>query len=358
MKSHSDFYGKTVYVGLDVHKKKFALCAISDAQEVAKASMNSSHEGLLKYLATHFVGAEVILAYEAGFSGYSLQRFLEGNGITCLVVHAASIEVSSRDRVKTDKRDAAKIAHQLAQGRLQGIRIPTLQEEQNRSVSRGREQLVELRGDIARQIKSKLMYFGLLDSKDERLLSEAFLKEIEAMKLPKEISFVLRSFSELWRELTAKIKSFDKELEQQAEADSKIESTYRSVPGIGKVSSRLLANELGDMKQFSSVDKLYSFTGLTPSEYSSGEHVRKGHISRQGSSRIRKTLVECAWRAVEKDPALRSDYERIAVRAGKKRAIVGVARRLIGRVRACFKNECKYKIGYEPTDVGNKMPHK
>ena len=176
--------------------------------------------------------------------------------------------------------------------------------------------------------------------------------------MPKEISFVLRSFSELWRELTAKIKSFDKELEQQAEADSKIESTYRSVPGIGKVSSRLLANELGDMKQFSSVDKLYRFTGLTPSEYSSGEHVRKGHISRQGSSRIRKTLVECAWRAVEKDPALRSDYERIAVRAGKKRAIVGVARRLIGRVRACFKNECKYKIGYEPTDVGNKMPHK
>jgi transposase len=355
MRNQADFYGKKIFVGLDVHKKSFALCAICDGEQVGKASMNSSHEGLLKYLSSHFVGAEIILAYEAGFSGYSLHRYLEGNGITCFVVHAASIEVSSRDRVKTDKRDAAKIAHQLSQGRLQSIRVPSIQEEQNRSLSRGREQIVELRADIARQIKSKLMYFGLLDANDDRLISESFLKEIESTKLPKEAKFVLRSFADIWRDLSQKIKSFDQELAKQAESDEKVETTYRSVPGIGKVSSRILANELGDLKQFSSVDKLYSFTGLTPSEYSSGNTVRKGHISRQGSSRIRKTLVECAWRAVEKDPALKSDYERIAARAGKKRAIVGVARRLIGRVRACFQKDCKYTIGYEPQIKGQRM---
>ena len=355
MRNQLDFYGKKVYFGLDVHKKSFELCAVCDGVQVGKASMNSNHEGLMSYLASHFLGADIVLAYEAGFSGYSLQRYLEGNGLTCLVIHAASIEVSSRDRVKTDKRDAAKIAHQLAQGRLQGIRIPDEQEEQNRSLSRGREQLVELRADIARQIKSKLMYFGLLAANDDRLICESFLKEVEAIKLKKEITFVLRSFANIWRDLTKQIKAFDEELEKQAESDQKVELIYRSVPGIGKVSSRLLANELGDLKQFSSVDKLYSFTGLTPSEYSSGDSVRKGHISRQGSSRIRKTLVECAWRAVEKDPALKADYERIAVRAGKKRAIVGVARRLIGRVRACFLKECQYQLGYEPKIGENNM---
>ena len=355
MRNQHDFYGKKVFVGLDVHKKSFALCAVCDGVQVGKASMNSCHDGLLTHLANHFKGADITLAYEAGFSGYSLQRFLEGNGITCLVIHAASIEVSSRDRVKTDKRDAAKIANQLAQGRLQGIRIPDEQEEQNRSLSRGREQLVELRADIARQIKSKLMYFGLLSANDDRLISESFLKEIEAMQLKKEITFVLASFADIWRDISKQIKAFEKELERQAESDQKVEEVYRSVPGIGKVSSRLLANELGNLKQFSSVDRLYSFTGLTPSEYSSGDTVRKGHISRQGSSRIRKTLVECAWRAVEKDPALKADYERIAVRAGKKRAIVAVARRLIGRVRACFLQECQYKIGYEPKIGENTM---
>ncbi len=351
----NQYYGKTVYIGLDVHKKSFALCAISDGKQVGKASMNSSHEGLLSYIAKQFAAAHVILAYEAGFSGYSLQRFLEGNGITCLVVHAASIEVSSRDRVKTDKRDAAKIAVQLAQGRLEGIRIPSLAEEEHRSVSRGREQIVALRSDIARQIKSKLMYFGLLAADDKRLISEKFLKEIEQIELPGEIKFVLKSFADIWRDLTNRIKTFEAMLEKQAEGDQKAESIYRSVPGIGKVSSRLLANELGNLKQFSSVEKLYSFTGLTPSEYSSGDSVRKGHISRQGSSRIRKTLVECAWRAVENDPALKSDFDRIAVRAGKKRAIVAVARRLIGRVRACFQNDCQYQIGYEPKVGENKM---
>ena len=86
----NQFYGKTVYIGLDVHKKSFALWAISDGKQVSKASMNSSHEGLISYIAKYFGG-----------------RFLDGNGITCLVVPAASIEVSSRDRVKTDKLEVA-----------------------------------------------------------------------------------------------------------------------------------------------------------------------------------------------------------------------------------------------------------
>lgn len=76
MNSNLDFYGKDVHIGLDVHKKKFALCAVSDGQVVAKTTMNSSHDGLFKYLANHFKGAEITLAYEAGFSGYSLQRLL------------------------------------------------------------------------------------------------------------------------------------------------------------------------------------------------------------------------------------------------------------------------------------------
>ena len=173
------------------------------------------------------------------------------------------------------------------------------------------------------------MYFGLLDANDDRVISEKFLKEIENFKLPKDITFVLKSFADIWRDFTNRIKTFDLELEKQAEVDQKIESTYRSVPRIGKVLSRLLANELGNLKQSSSLEKLYSFTGLTPSEYSSGDSVRKGHISRQGSSRIRKTLVECAWRAVEKDPARKANFDRIAASAGKNRAIVGVARRLI-----------------------------
>ena len=145
--------------------------------------------------------------------------------------------------------------------------------------------------------------------------------------------------------MTGQIKEIEKKLVEQASQDDS-EKVYRSVPGIGPVSSRVLSNELGDLsKRFENERSLFSFTGLTPSEHSSGDSIHKGHISRQGSSRIRKYLIEIAWRAIEQDPALKQIFERIAKTRGKKRAIVGIARKLIGRIRACFRQGCVYQLG-------------
>ncbi|MBV8887744.1 MAG: IS110 family transposase [Chroococcidiopsidaceae cyanobacterium CP_BM_RX_35] len=70
---------------------------------------------------------------------------------------------------------------------------------------------------------------------------------------------------------------------------------------MGLLSARILANELGDMSQFKNERQLFSYTGLTPSEYSSGENMRKGHITRQGNSRVRGILIEIAWQAIGED---------------------------------------------------------
>ena len=90
---------------------------------------------------------------------------------------------------------------------------------------------------------------------------------------------------------------------------------------------------------------MYQFVGLTPTEYSSGDKQRLGHIDRQGSARIRKILIECAWRAISLDEALEESFDRIAHRRGKKRAIVAMARKLLGRMRACFVNQSEYELG-------------
>ena len=97
------------------------------------------------------------------------------------------------------------------------------------------------------------------------------------------------------------------------------------------------------MSQFSSERDLFSYTGLTPSEYSSGEYVRRGHISRQGKPILRSVLVQCSWVAIGYDQNLKDDFDRIAAKQGAKRAIVAVARRLIGRLRACFRNGVLYE---------------
>ena len=134
-------------------------------------------------------------------------------------------------------------------------------------------------------------------------------------------------------------------MEVQAKGDANLELIYRSAPGIGQTHARQLANELGDMKQFSNEKKLYSFTGLTPREHSSGEHTWKGHITHQGRSVLRKVLTQAAWKAIKKDISLHAIFERIAKNAGKKRAIIAIARRLIGRIRSCFLNGCLYEMG-------------
>src|SRR5581483_10206356 len=113
-------------------------------------------------------------------------------------------------------------------------------------------------------------------------------------------------------------------------------------PGIGPTAARVLANELGDMSQFLNERALFSYTGLTPREYSSGEHRRLGHISRQGKPLLRKTLVQAAWKAISCDQNLGAVYDRISQKAGAKREIVAIARRLVGRIRACIKKGCLY----------------
>src|SRR4030095_10596041 len=134
-------------------------------------------------------------------------------------------------------------------------------------------------------------------------------------------------------------------LRRQAQAQEPIEKVSRSVPGIVEVVARTLATELGDMSRLTKERARGSDTGLTPSEYSSGASMRRGHISRQGVSRLRHVLVETAWRALPGDPILHAMFERIAATRGKQRAIVAIARRLIGRIRACFRHGTTYAIG-------------
>jgi transposase len=155
----------------------------------------------------------------------------------------------------------------------------------------------------------------------------------------------LTLFAEQWRFATRQLIEMRRLLRDQAKAQEEIEKVYRSVPGIGEVVARTLATELGDMTRFANERALFSYTGLTPSEYSSGTAIRRGHISRQGVSRLRHVLVETAWRALPRDPILQAMFDRIAATRGKQRAIVAIARRLIGRIRACFRHGTTYAVG-------------
>ena len=339
------YAGECVYVGVDVHKETSAVTCVCHKQIVKTATVQAEPTGLAASLLRWFPGATLYSAYEAGFSAFVLHRALITAGITNIVVNPASIAVAANDKVKTDRRDSKKLAVDLADGRLRGIYIPTEEEELARLLPRTRAQLVEHRATLARQSKAKLHQFGLITPSSRRLLSHRYVREIESWMLPPELGARLKMLAEQWRFVTRQLIEMRRLLRDQAKAQEDIEKVYRSVPGIGEVVARTLATELGDMTRFANERALFSSTGLTPSAYSSGASVRRGHMSRQGSSRVRHVLVETAWRALPRDGVLKEIFDRIAATRGKKRAIVAIARRLTGRIRACFRQGTTYAVG-------------
>jgi transposase len=341
-----DYTGKTIYMGIDVHKKTYSCVSICEGEVIKRDTMPAKPEVLLSYIHNHFQGAEVKTAYEAGFSGFHLHRFLLSHGIKNQVVHPGAIEVASRDRVKTDKRDALKIATQLASHRLKGIFVPTVEQEGRRSVTRLRQQIWQSRQRIGNQLKGLLFTQGLMPVEDDTRISACWilkkLNELSDIQVPEDLKYSIHCYAQEWQDLTRSLKMIEEQLKNQAQEDG-LTMIYESVPGIGLLHGRELANELGDMSQFKNEKRLFSFLGLTPSEYSSGEHVRQGNISRQGRSIFRKIFIEAAWVAIRQDPNLKEIYDRLSAHRGKKRAIVAVARHLAGRIRACIRTGCLYE---------------
>jgi len=336
---------KKVFIGVDVHRRHYTVSCICDDELVKKCQIVAIPEQLLCLIKKYFSEAKVKVVYEAGFSGFALYRHLEQHKIDCIVVNPSSIEISSRDRVKTDKRDSLRMATQLANGRLRGITVPSKKRENQRLITRSREQLLKERTRIKNQIRFKFHQFGLFPLEFQTRLTRNQVILLLKKDLSEELRASVNLYIEIWDILDTEIKKLDKELQKQAD-DDPLEMVYRSACGVGAVTSRTLANELGDMSQFANEKALFSYTGLTPAEYSSGEHRRLGHISRQGNARLRRVLIECAWSAIKKDKKLNEDFVRISSKAGKKRAIVAIARKLIGRVRAAVRKGEMYELGH------------
>lgn len=340
MASVSPILGR-VSIGVDVHAITYALEWVSEGGLRGRTCMPAEPVNLIAFVDHRFKEADVTVAYEAGFSGFELYRQLKEGGINCIVVHAASIEVS-RERVKNDRRDAKKIATQLHAGRLKGIRVPSREEEAKRVLHRTREQLIRKRSATKAQIRMRFYQFGCRVTGPKEHLTFAKIEAALERRFPREFHIGIESLVSTWQALNKEIALLERREKEVLATDERM-PVYLSVPGIGFQSACILCTELGDMSQFPNERALFCFTGLTPQEHSSGERECKGHISRQGSGRLRHVLVEAAWVAVRKNPELNRCFQRLATRTGKKKAIVAIARKLIGRIRAMFRKKEFYR---------------
>jgi transposase len=159
----------------------------------------------------------------------------------------------------------------------------------------------------------------------------------------------LKALVDLFNSLNAEKKALTKDVLQLAKEEKYAQRVdlLKTIPGIGPLSAIEILVEIQDITRFKTADALAAYLGLTPSQYSTGEHIRMGHITHAGNGRVRTTLVESSWTLIGKDPEMRSKYERVKNRRGGKRAIVAVARNLSGRIRRILLDQVPYQLDFQ-----------
>ena len=338
--------GKQVSIGIDLHKQSWHVTAVVEGQECLSATTPPRYQSLEK-LFGKFAGARIQVAYEAGFSGFGLHDQITAAGRDCLVTPPSLVPTESGNRVKTDRRDSRKLAWYLDKGLLKRVWVLRAEQRAHRQLIRTRRQIVEHRSDVMRQIKSLLLFHGIETPADiAQGWSGRFIGWLRIVECDQAIRYCLDTLIELYRHLTEQVKQLTREVVQLSCRGEYAERVWllRSIPGIGVLSAMELLLELQEVDRFASADKLAAYVGLTPSQYSSGEHIRMGRLTHAGNHRLRTLLVECSWILIGKDPLLRKTYEAIKQRRGAKRAIIAIARRLIIRIRSMLLHNERYRL--------------
>ena len=159
-KSKKSVVGKDVYVGIDVHKESWQVTVRTGGEEIFNGRIPGQYQSLKK-LFERYQGCRMKVAYEAGPFGFWLSDKLVADGIEALVVPPSLIPTESGNRVKTDKRDSRKLARLFESNMLKRVYVLTSEDREHRDLSRTLRQIVDYRNDVARQIKSKLLFYGI-----------------------------------------------------------------------------------------------------------------------------------------------------------------------------------------------------
>ena len=282
------------WVGLDVHARS-VLASVLDAAsgELRTQSVPTASEQTVAWLET--LPQPVRVAYEAGPTGYGLARACAQAQIACTVAAPSRIPRASGDRVKTDRRDAERLARLLRLGELVAVRVPHPLEEAARDLVRARE---DARGDLMRarhRLSKLLLRHGLVyESSAWTLAHDAWLRRQRFQS-----RVLALAFDECYGAV-AQAKGRRDALDR-AIAEIAVEEPFAGVVcrlvclrGVSTLTALALTVELGDWQRFRP-ESLGPFLGLTPSEDSTGARRRLGAITKTGNTHARRLLVEAAW---------------------------------------------------------------
>jgi transposase len=349
------------FVGLDVHKDDIAV-AIARAGGGApesRGTIPNRPEAVRTLVRRLGAAATMRCCYEAGPCGYGLQRQLTGLGVVCDVVAPGLVPVKPGERIKTDRRDALKLARLYRSGELTPVWVPDVAHEALRDLTRARG---DARADQQRarnRLGKFLLRLDLRPPEGVRPWTARHDRWLDGLRLAEPAQrTVLREYRAAVEEAAARVARLEDEIAEVAQTGphAALLGALQTLRGVGLVTAATLVAELGDLRRFDHPSQLMAYVGLVPSEHSSGGRQRRGAITKTGNSHVRHVLVEAAglyrhapslrgalrrrqlgqsaevrriaWSAQER---LHKRWRRLLGRGKlKQQAVVAVARELVG----------------------------
>ena len=357
------------FVGLDVHKDSIAIAVADSGREPARLLETIAADEFLLWKVLDRLGpkARLRVCYEAGPTGYRLARLLNEQGICCVVVAPSLVPTQRNRRIKTDRRDAVKLAHFLRSGDLVEVTVPEAQTEAMRDLERAREDAVQVERVVRQQLDKFLLRHARRWSQGCKWTLKHW-RWIKVQEFSEEASRrVFGDYIHTVEQASARVERLTSDLAELVEQWTlrPLVRALQALRGIDLVTAVVLAAEIGDFKRFPTPKQLMAYLGLVPSEHSSGDTRRQGGITRTGNRHARWVLVEAAWnyrfgpRASRRINARRRlvavEVRNIAERAEQRlhrrfrrlvdrgkssqKAVTAVARELVGFVWAIAQQE-------------------
>ena len=353
------------YVGLDVHKETITVAVAGEAGPPESWGRIANDAQAVRRLVQQLGrdGHQLKLAYEAGPTGYVLQRQLAKLGVECQVVAPSLIPKSTSGRkLKTDARDAEQLARLLRSGDLYPIWVPDLEHEAFREVVRAR---FAAKKDLERhrhQLGKLFLRWGLRQPASVTRWSKAYRRWLAELSVPNlDLQTVLDDHRSVLWAAEERVAYLEKRMSEAARRRPQLALLVglQMFFGVGELTAATIVAEVGDFRRFAAANKFMNFAGLTASEHSSGDKQMRGPITKAGNSNLRHVFIQAAhharhqpqtrtrlkqrWEGAPPDlvemaakahERLYQRYWHLARRIGREKAVVAVARELAGFVWA------------------------
>jgi len=291
------------WVGIDAHKKTLAVAAFQrHGQEPDEFTIDNDERAirkLVRRLERDGDGREIRICYEAGTCGYTLQRRLEASGgVVCEVIAPSLVPRKPGERIKTDRRDARKLAELYRAGVLTTVAPPSPEQEAIRDLCRCRE---DVRADLGRcrhRLIKMLVRRGYVFNTASRLWGKVHRGWLKSLVFDNDVDrVVVTEYMLAVEQAERRLHAMDSEMEKAAQLPLYREHVawLRCFRGIDTTIAMIFVAELHGLERFESPRALAAYLGLVPSLYASGESAHRGKITKAGNGHIRRALVQACW---------------------------------------------------------------